>query len=74
MNLGLGNHWQYACSGFASKYSDNLAICPGYEGGGSVDREVNLSVESIRALKSYKDFMVVISLPHISTERTTMHN
>ncbi|KAF7139447.1 hypothetical protein RHSIM_Rhsim07G0223300 [Rhododendron simsii] len=44
-------------SGYGNKFDGTVMFYPGYEGGGSMDLEVNLSPETMAALESDSEFM-----------------
>ena len=50
-------------SGYANKYDGKISSFPGYEGG-SIDLEVCLVPDSMRALETDEEFMDVVSLSH----------
>ncbi|KMS99649.1 hypothetical protein BVRB_1g022170 [Beta vulgaris subsp. vulgaris] len=50
-------------SGVANKFDGKLNLYPGNEGGGSVDVEICLPCDSMRALEANEDFMAVVSSP-----------
>ncbi|XP_048503266.1 BAHD acyltransferase DCR-like, partial [Beta vulgaris subsp. vulgaris] len=50
-------------SGFANKFDGKLIFYPGKEGGGSIDVEICLPCNSMRALEVNEEFMVVVSSP-----------
>ena len=52
-----------ARSGYAHKYVGKVSAYPGHEGEGSVDLEICLTPDSMRALESDKEFMSAVSLP-----------
>lgn len=51
-------------SGYANKFDGKVSSYPGYEGGGSVDLEVCLPPDSMRALESDEEFMDAVTLSH----------
>lgn len=52
-------------SGYANKCDGKVSCYPGHEGGGSIDLEMCLSPETMRALESDKEFMEAAGLsPH----------
>ncbi|KAK9271115.1 hypothetical protein L1049_026704 [Liquidambar formosana] len=50
-------------SGYANKFSGKVSSYPGYGGVGSIDLEVCLPPDSMRALESDKEFVDSVSLP-----------
>lgn len=50
-------------SGYANKFVGKVTAYPGYEGGGSVDLEICLPPESMRAFESDDEFMAAVSFP-----------
>ncbi|KAK7310838.1 hypothetical protein RJT34_08597 [Clitoria ternatea] len=54
-------------SGYANKFDGKVTSYPGYEGGGSIDFEVCLSPDTMKALESDKEFMNAVSVScHLS--------
>ncbi|CAO2819637.1 unnamed protein product [Amaranthus hypochondriacus] len=49
---------------YAAKFIGKVTAYPGYEGGGSVDLEICLTPESIRALETDEEFMDAVSVPY----------
>ncbi|KAJ7954522.1 HXXXD-type acyl-transferase family protein [Quillaja saponaria] len=49
-------------SGYANKLDGNLMAYPGYEGGGSIDLEICLSPDTMRAIESDEEFMNAVSM------------
>lgn len=50
-------------SGSANKFGGKVSAYPGCEGGGSVDLEICLPPDSMRALDSDEEFMAAVSFP-----------
>lgn len=51
-------------SGYENKFVRKVTAYPGYEGGGSVNLEICLPPDSMRALETDEEFMVSVSLPY----------
>ncbi|XP_061343196.1 uncharacterized acetyltransferase At3g50280-like [Gastrolobium bilobum] len=51
-------------SGCANKFDGSVTAYQGYEGGGSIDLEVSLSSDAMRALELDKEFMKAVSVPN----------
>ena len=49
-------------SGYAHKFDGKVSAYPGREGGGSIDLEVCLAPEFMKALESDEDFMSLVSI------------
>ena len=60
--FGLGKALA-ARSGYAHKYVGKVSAYPGHAGKGSVDLEICLTPDSMRALESDEEFMGAVSLP-----------
>ncbi|EXC28183.1 putative acetyltransferase [Morus notabilis] len=52
-------------SGYANKFDGCVYCYPGHEGGGSIDLEMSLSPETMRALESDEEFMEAAGLSHL---------
>lgn len=51
------------CNGPGNKAIGVVCAWPGYEGGGSIDLEICLPPDSMKALETDAEFMAAVSLP-----------
>lgn len=57
-------------SGCNNKFAGNLAAYPGYDGGGSIDLEVYVTPDSMRAIESDEEFMDFVTSPYMHGSKT----
>jgi len=70
--FGLGKAVAVRSGRGMNKFSGVVVSYPGYEGGGSVDLEICLPLDSMEALESDEEFMAAVSLPPLSSKHLTV--